>query len=92
MVLQQQVDGPIIHVVQRGENLFRLAIRYQTTVQAIAAANGIVDVTRIYVGQRLIIPAGNTTPGTTPGNTGANPPVPSSAGIGVGYVFIFRGC
>jgi LysM repeat protein len=88
----QQADGPIIHVVQRGENLFRLAIRYRTTVQAIAAANGIADVTRIYVGQRLIIPSGGATPVTQPGTTSANPPVPSSAGIGAGYVFIFRGC
>jgi hypothetical protein len=86
----QQGDGPVIHVVQSGENLFRIAIRYGTSVQAIAAANGIADVTRIYVGQRLIIPVGNTTAGTQPGATGANPP--SNAGIGAGYVFIFNGC
>jgi hypothetical protein len=92
MAFQQQADGPVIHVVQRGENLFRLAIRYHTTVQAIAAANGITDVNRIYVGQRLIIPGASTTQATTPGTTGANPPPPSSAGIGAGYVFIFGGC
>lgn len=90
--VQAQESGQVIHIVQRGENLFRLAIRYNTTVQAIAAANGIVDVTRIYVGQRLIIPVGNTTPGTQPGTTGTNQPAPSSASIGAGYVFIFNGC
>ncbi len=45
-----------VHVVQAGENLFRIALRYGRTVAAIAAANGITDVTRIYVGQRLVIP------------------------------------
>jgi LysM repeat protein len=87
--LVQQDGGPVIHVVQRGDNLFRIALRYGTTIQAIAAANGIVDVTRIYVGQQLIIPVGSAPPGTLPG---ANPPAPSSADIGSGYVFIFNGC
>jgi tetratricopeptide (TPR) repeat protein len=45
----------IIHVVQRGENLFRIALRYNTTVQAIMAANGLTDYT-IHVGQELRIP------------------------------------
>lgn len=49
-----------IHVVQAGENLFRIALRYGVTVDAIAAANGITDVTRIYAGQQLIIPTGAT--------------------------------
>jgi len=45
----------IIHVVRRGENLFRIALRYGTTVQAIMAANGLTNYT-IYVGQQLRIP------------------------------------
>ncbi len=45
----------IIHVVQRGENLFRIALRYGTTVDAIRAANGLASNT-IYVGQQLRIP------------------------------------
>ena len=44
------------HVVQWGENLFRIALRYGTTVEAIASANGITNPNCIYVGQRLIIP------------------------------------
>jgi putative chitinase len=47
-----------IHIVQWGENLFRIALRYGTTVEAIASANGIVNPNRIYAGQRLIIPGG----------------------------------
>ncbi len=48
--------GTTIHVVQRGETLFRIAMRYGTTVEAIAAANGISDPRYISVGQRLLIP------------------------------------
>lgn len=47
----------VVHIVQRGETLFRIALRYGTTVSAIASANGIYNINRIYVGQRLIIPA-----------------------------------
>jgi LysM repeat protein/Tfp pilus assembly protein PilO len=44
-----------IHVVQRGENLYRISLRYGTTVQAIMAANGLTNY-NIYVGQQLRIP------------------------------------
>ncbi len=59
-----------IHVVQRGENLFRIAQRYGTTVEAIAQANGIQDPTQISVGQRLLIP------NVAPAVAGAVPGVP----------------
>jgi tetratricopeptide (TPR) repeat protein len=45
----------IIHVVQRGENLYRISLRYGTTVQAIMVANGLTSY-NIYVGQQLRIP------------------------------------
>ncbi len=48
--------GPRYHVVCRGETLTRIAWRYGTTVQAIAAANGIWNPNRIYAGQVLLIP------------------------------------
>jgi len=57
------------HVVQQGETLFRIALRYGVTVEALQAANGIVG-TRIYAGQTLIIPGPNTpspAPVTEPG-------------------------
>jgi hypothetical protein len=44
--------------VQPGENLFRIALRYSTSMQAIMAANGMNNPNRVYVGQRLIIPSG----------------------------------
>jgi LysM repeat protein len=50
--------GPVVHVVQRGENLFRIALRYGTTVQAIASRNNILNPSLIWAGQKLIIPVG----------------------------------
>ncbi len=50
--------GPVVHVVQPGENLFRIAMRYNTTVEAIAQENGITNPRLIRVGQALHIPSG----------------------------------
>lgn len=46
----------VLHVVKRGETLFSIARRYGVTVEAICAANDIVDPDHITVGQRLAIP------------------------------------
>lgn len=45
-----------VHVVQRGENLFRIALQYNLFAEQVATANGITDSNSIIVGQRLIIP------------------------------------
>ena len=66
-------EGSVVHVVQRGENLFRIALRYGTTVNALAAANGLSNTRHIYAGQRLVIP----------GRTSAASPAPSSSGVHV---------
>ena len=58
------VSTPGKHVVQAGENLFRIALRYGTSVEAIAKANGITNSALIYVGQTLTIPGG--APGAPP--------------------------
>ncbi len=44
------------HVVARGENLFRIALKYGTTVAILAQINNITDPTRIYVGQKIYLP------------------------------------
>ena len=69
-----------VHVVQQGENLFRLSLRYGTTVEAIVAANGLPDDHSIYVGQRLVIPT-----------TGEVPSRPSSAATTGGAYIVQRG-
>jgi LysM repeat protein len=53
----------ITHVVQPGENLFRISLKYGTTVEAIAAANNIINPSFVYAGQKLLIRKGSTVPG-----------------------------
>ncbi len=50
-------EGPV-YVVQPGDTLYNIARRFETTVEAIVAANNISDPSLIRVGQRLIIPTG----------------------------------
>ncbi len=47
----------VTHTVRAGENLFRIALRYRTTAAAVARMNGITNVRRVSVGQRLRIVA-----------------------------------
>jgi murein DD-endopeptidase MepM/ murein hydrolase activator NlpD len=56
--------GPsVMHVVERGQTMFRIALRYGTTVSAIASANGIANPNLIFAGQSLRVPcAGSVTP------------------------------
>ncbi len=44
------------HTVQAGENLFRISLRYNVTIDALMRANGISNPNLIYVGQVLRIP------------------------------------
>ncbi len=57
--------APGTHVVQAGENLFRIALRYGISVDDLAKANNITNATVIYVGQVLTIPGSSTPPATT---------------------------
>ncbi|MBZ0292671.1 MAG: LysM peptidoglycan-binding domain-containing protein [Anaerolineae bacterium] len=65
----QAPGGTVVHVVQRGEWLYMIARRYNTTVWAIVQANYIVNPNLIYPGQHLIIPVsgGSYPPPYTPG-------------------------
>ncbi len=44
------------HVVQPGENLFRISLNYGVNMYDVARLNGIVNLAQIYVGQVLLIP------------------------------------
>jgi LysM repeat protein len=56
------------YTVQAGDNLFRIALKYNLTYQALAAHNGIANPNLIFVGQELNIPAaGGVTPSSTTG-------------------------
>ncbi len=67
-----------IHIVQPGENLFRLSLRYGVSVNDLAVANGISNIQLIRVNQQITIPGCGTT-GVFPPPT----PLPSGAG-GIG--------
>lgn len=68
-------QGDIVHTVSAGETLFRIGLRYGVSWIAIANYNSdITDPSRIYVGQRIVIPGSNAsadslTPVPTDGNT-----------------------
>jgi len=57
----------VFYFVQRGETLFAIAKRYQTTVHAIVAANRLDDPNGICPGQALIIPRPGEVPLPPPG-------------------------
>jgi LysM repeat protein len=57
----------VTHVVQPGETLFRIALRYGTTVEAIARANNLINPDFIVPGQRLVIPVSAPAAGTPTG-------------------------
>ncbi len=77
-----------VHVVQRGETLFKISLKYGTTVAALQAANNITG-SRIYAGQTLKIPsetsAGDVAVPSDPApipepTTPPAPPAPSGSG------------
>jgi len=51
-----QSPAPVYHIVQRGENLTRIARLYGKTVGDLVRANAIRNPNLIYPGQRLVIP------------------------------------
>ena len=61
-----ETTGTVTHVVQAGENMYRISLQYNTTVQAIAEANGIANPQQIYVGQELTIPGAGSAPVSQP--------------------------
>ena len=63
---QAQTGGcSTTHIVQRGETLYRIALRYNTTVADIQARNSISNPNQIRAGQQLCI-SGGFVPPTTP--------------------------
>jgi LysM repeat protein len=54
---QQPAAAPAEHVIARGETLTGIARHYGATVAAIVAANGIANPSRVFAGQRIVIPA-----------------------------------
>lgn len=64
-----------VHTVRRGENLYRIALRYGVSMDAIAQANNITNQSRISAGQQLTIPNFDPTPAQVENPTVAGTPV-----------------
>jgi Tol biopolymer transport system component/LysM repeat protein len=54
--------APFVYVIEEGDTLGALAIKYGVSVEAIQSANGIDDPTLLRVGQEVIIPVGGAVP------------------------------
>ncbi len=67
-------DNQTTHVVQRGENLYRIALHYGISVDALTKANNITNASRIFAGQTLVIPNYNPEPATVENPTLAGTP------------------
>jgi LysM repeat protein len=50
------VVSPGVHIVQPGENLFRIALRYNMTWDVVARTNGLCFPYLVYPGQQLVVP------------------------------------
>ena len=72
-------SGPSVHVVEAGETLFRIALRYDTTVDELRRANGIVG-DQIEVGQRLRVGGGAAPTVAAPAPSGGVAPVSAPSG------------
>ena len=59
-------DFGCVHVVQFGEDLFRISLNYGTTVTALAQANSLVNPNLIFAGMSLHVPCGPTSPAPSP--------------------------
>jgi len=57
---------PNTYVVQPGDTLFRIATRFNTTIQALMEVNSLTDANAITPGQTLILPPPSGVPAATP--------------------------
>ncbi len=62
---EQPGEGTTVeYTVRPGDTLYSIAVRFGVDVQELARANGISDMSTIYVGQKLIIPHARNVPGS----------------------------
>lgn len=57
-------ESSMVYVVQKGDTLSKIAAKYGTTYQVLAAYNGISNLNRISTGQKIKIPASGTSTGS----------------------------
>ena len=64
------LGAPVAYVVEAGDTLSGIADRYDTSVDAIMAENGLTDPTLIFVGQELSLPGPNVLASSSPAPSG----------------------
>ncbi len=75
------LQSEILYVVQPGDSLTSIALRFRVSLEELMQANGLTDPDYISVGQKLLIPAGSSAVITrvpAPTHTPAAPPTPLS--------------
>jgi LysM repeat protein len=72
-------EGEQVHVVQRGQTLYSIALRYNVTVGELMRANGLRNPNLLRVGQRLIIPSVPAPTTLPPAGPPTDTPTPTSA-------------
>jgi LysM repeat protein len=86
-------EGGVVHVLQPGENLYRVSLYYEVPVEEIVRANRIRDVSDIPVGTRIFVPGAERDP---PGTTLASleprvSPHPSAREYGLAFAWPVHG-
>lgn len=86
-------NGDIIYTVVSGDTLSKIAAKYGTTYQKLAEYNGISNPNVINVGQKIKIPSGNASGGssTSAGSTSTGSNSSSSGSFKVGDAVQFSG-
>lgn len=74
------------YIVQAGDTLNRIALRFGVTLESLIYANHLNYNTTIYVGQKLIIPVDGVMPGDGSGNGTGSGDAPLACGPGVHQV------
>ncbi|MBL8162831.1 MAG: LysM peptidoglycan-binding domain-containing protein, partial [Anaerolineae bacterium] len=71
VVAPSPTPAGVQYVVRSGDTLFRIAVRFGTTVRALVEANNITNPSLIYAGRTLVIPGVTATPTPTAAPTQA---------------------
>lgn len=91
--LTSGADGTInancVYTVAPGDRLFRIALRFNTTVRALARANGILNVDLLSINQELVIP-GCGAPNDPTFNTANITPIIGPGGTVTGNEYIVQ--
>lgn len=61
-VSPEPTPQPVVHTVQSGDTLWKIAQRYSTTIDAVVKANNLDPDKYLYIGQKITIPSSITTP------------------------------